>query len=424
MQVDDLFTPPRSTRSSLYASSARSVAGRIARQTARSAGRYVGQQLRRKLFQKGNTPKFNSTPLFKRRLLVNQQSSGNVKVGKSKRRGAKITTKGVKRVVKVPSKLKKQIKQVLKASDYHGWMIESSCQVLKPSDPQNVFNIGPRTTSPTAGLLPVMFSPFQVNNVASYLFNDKVYTSLPGYADARNFSERTFVLDVLKQSVTFRLKNNTARTLTLKFYNLSPKNKSFSNGWDVKTYWDNVLANDAANTPNNPNRNGCGSNTLWNTPMLHPMMRAQFSMEEIIYTLEPGKECTHKIMGPNMTYDFKKYWEGTTGTAGTFSNQQKMVKYCLLVVIPDLVTTTLEACGRWTDFDSLGGYGLIVETTVFTKIKVPEQTGFISNPIAGEPQLLNLKKHRYAIVAEGAGQTGTINEINDENPQAKATSGV
>jgi len=241
-------------------------------------------------------------------------------------------------------------------------------------------------------------------------------------------------VNVIKQETTFRLKNNTARVMYLKLYVCSPKSILPPAGIDPAIHWIDEMTNERGNASiteqDKRNLASASPNTLYATPYLCKNWMNRFATDCTNIILEPGKEYVHKVVGPNMEYKFNKYYEATNAGAGggSFQNQQKFVKFAFLTCYYDLVGTSGGACSRGVNMfaasDSVP-YGLLVETTNYTKISQPDQTG-IKNPaafVSGANQPLNQRKDDPYWLADysNLGPVGPVGVVEDENPQAPAT---
>jgi len=348
--------------------------------------------------------------------------SSNVQQKANKKKGKSVHKEGYKKPVKVPKKLRKQVKQILTTKGPVGTFLDIKYFKITPEDSQVITMLGNTTENH-----PNLFDPCWIQYTASLLFNSATVTLNPVIGTGTYFSPRTLRVEVIKQSVTYRCLNNTARTLTLKFWDISPKSRNFGNGFNPLTFWENLFAQEAANAPTNPNVFAISTKTLYAHPKLSAAFRNLYSLDETIVNLEAGKEYVHKLKGPNMKlYDFQKFWSGSSPTAGVFDNQQKFVKHTMLCVYNDLGNTTLNTPGRFTDMVTATPYGLIVEQTTHTKICMPEQTGFTwpsPTPTTGT-QTLNRRQAVYAIQNWAGAQSGAVTKIEDENPQAPTTIGT
>lgn len=339
----------------------------------------------------------------------------NVVAPISKKKGNKVARKGIKKKLKVPNELRKQIKAVVNTTNKAiGRYTDIKYYKITPSDSQVVQMMGVATQGGFYNL----FDPAYILYVASTLFNGAPVQNAPTTASPQLFSPRTLTVEVLKQSVTYRMKNNTQRTLTVKVWDISPKSRQFANGFDPYAYWQTTFSTEAANSPHNPNKYSITPETLYANPKMSEAWRQMFQMDEVIFELEPGKEAYHKVVGPNMLYDFQKFWD-----SASFSNQQKFIKHTMICVYTDIINTTLGSVGRFTDIVSAEPYDLLIEQTMFTKIAVPEQAGFTWPAVTPTTGVAALDKRYsvYALQNWAGAQSGLVQGVSDENPQAPIT---
>lgn len=363
------------------------------------------------------------------RIYKHENDGSGVTTAASKRNGTRVKREGVKKTVKVSANFRKKVKQSLESDACYGTMMEINTQLVQPiTDEQYVAALGRNS-----GNVKQYFDPCYVLNVCSQLFNNKSPVFNPTIGDSGNFAPTTFQAHVIKQSVTHRMKNNTARHLTIKVYDVSPKGVQYSNGFDAVTYWREQMQNEAAAGDVNTrvNISTATPNTLYAKPKYCKGFMNRFTIDETIVNLEPGKEYNHKVEGPNhMDYKFQKFWDSTTGNSGVFANQQKFVKMTFVVVHGDLVTGIAQdnigmVAGRRVLLPGTNNeiYGLVVESTVYTKVKVPEQAGF-NVPAGALPATMplhNRKTNPYILknwTVSSAGTSLGTNyvEINDDQP--------
>lgn len=365
---------------------------------------------------------------------VVKAQANNVVAGPSRKRGRKVHKEGRKKGVKVPRLLRKQVKSILEKQDYIGWYKEIiTNQVQKPIDNlQSVFHACLRTCDAIPG---IFFDPVSVRNAASILWNKFVPVNQNNVGTtAGQFQMDTLQIKVLEQNVIHRMKNNTARNMTLKIWDWSPKTTLQFQGFDPIPYLTAELlrlspsgAPGSITEVSNYNVLGVTVGTIGFNPKMVPAFNQYYSLDETIVNLEPGKEYNHKLSGPNhKMYDYKKFF---MNGAAQICNSQKFIKGTMVCMILDLDTTTLQTTGRTTDIVAADPFGLLLETTCFYKIAMPEQAGFIvpdaaTGFTAGQSKSLGNRKSAFAIKNWASAQAGIITSIEDENPQAPTTVGV
>jgi len=361
----------------------------------------------------------------RRSVVSSSSSTPNIRTVAIKAKSQGVKKEGVKKKVKVPKKLRKQIKQVLKSSDHIGWSLETFSQKLTPiAYGQNEFQLGQVVQG-----VPNMFDPTYVAHIASCLFNGKALTSAPTLGDAGYFQLKALKVNVLQQTSTFRLKNNTARTMYISLYETSPKNRSEdTNGKEFIRYWADCL-NDEEITGGITNGSklnlaDCTVNTMYSTPYMSPSVTANYAIDQTKIILEPGKEYIYTMNGGAKEYNFSKFYRPDNA----FINEQKFCKQLCAVVYLDQVSTTLGIPTRKSEMLTEEPWGLLIEQTKYMKIGMPEQTGFtmVTPVVAGQPYPNTLRKNRPYIVRDWSqqGSIGALAVISDENPQAPAADGV
>lgn len=338
-----------------------------------------------------------------------------------KRRGAKR--------VKVSRSLRKKIKQTLRLSSPSGYYTERYFNKYKPTDFfQNIVDLGSGwtvTENGSSGGVTMFFDPVRVLDAASVLFNNKAPIGNKDLLDPKLFSATMFNVDVIKQWVKLDMKNNTARTLTLKLWTWEIKNMQETNQ-QFSAEWFGAASKDASVADGKLNVLSATPSDIGMTPLLHPRMRHLYNIEEKDVVIEPGKSYVHLVQGPSRVYDYAKFWKN----AGSFNNFQKGNKGVCMALFPDVVSTGTGGAGvaqRYTDITASDPYGLLVETTYSYVIRLPDQTGFqITGGAAGTEQPLYKRRNGpFAVkIWNQVAQVGTVFDVEDENPQAPATSGV
>jgi hypothetical protein len=357
--------------------------------------------------------------------VTSRGESTNVRTYAVKRKSQGVKKEGIKKKVKVPKKLRKQIKQVLKANDHYGWALETFAFKITPDEiGQDVFSLG----QPIAGTR-LMFDPIYVAHIASVLFNQKAITASPGLSDTGYFPLKSLKVNVHKQTSTFRFRNNTARTMYIKLYEVSPKNRGDdTDGTNFDQYWYDCMDNEnnsgGVGNPAKLNVSGATPEVLYCTPYMIPSVTANWAIDQTTVVLEPGKEYTYSMSGKNSEYNFKKFYRPNDN----FLNEQKFTKQLCIAVHYDMVSTSLGVPTRKTEMLGVSPYGLLVEQTKYIKLSMPEQTG-ISFPTAITPgnnyPATNRKNGPYVINNwYASGDIGNIAVVNDETPNIPAAAGI
>jgi len=368
----------------------------------------------------------------------NSRTSASYKKGRSVRKEAR------KRSVKVPSKLRKQVRQIIASDDFKGtYMDIIAPSLIRPIDNlQNVTMASSRTVDSYIGL---NFDPVTVLNIASELFNQASPNSTMHFGQGgktNSYNIQSLKINIVDSNVKYIMRNNTTNNLTVKLWDISPKSIS-TNGsayLNPVTWINNELARMAPNPalPNNPatgtgvddqlnkyNPFGVTMSTIGFNPKMLPSFNQFWSMDETIIELEPGKTYIHYLPGPkNKLYDYRKFFQNGSVTINTY---QKFCKQTIICVTGDLQGDATGATGRFTDIAAPSGYGLIVEPRTFYKIRLPEQSGFVQQavpPSAGSSQALTNRRDAFIIKNWTPVQGGAIQRIGDDSEaiDAPATS--
>jgi len=352
-------------------------------------------------------------------------SVANIRTAAIKTKSQGVKKEGVKKKIKVPKKLRKQIKQVLKSSDHIGWSLENFSQKFTPIGfGQNCYQLGQVVQG-----VPNMFDPTYVAHMASCLFNDKALTSAPTLSDSGYFPLKALKVNVLQQTATFRLKNNTARTMYISLYETSPKNRSEdTNGREFFDYWRDSFVDESitGGTTEGSKLNLADTQpyTMYATPYMSPAVTANYAIDQTKIILEPGKEYIYTMNGGAREYNFSKFYRPDN----FFVNEQKFCKQLMAVVYLDMVGTSLGIATRKSDMLNDQPWGLLVEQTKYMKIGMPEQTGFrvVTPVVSGQSYPNTNRKNKPYIVQDWSqqGAIGAVAVINDEVPNDPAAAGV
>lgn len=362
-------------------------------------------------------------------------SSSNVVAGASRKRGRSVKKEAIKKKVKVSKKFKKKVAEALEGERGTGYLVERTVSNIQiPVDnKQAVFQpYGGRTID---GVSYPFFNPSHVNYVASVLWKKKVQSLSTGSFDPDMFYIKNLKIEVCSQYYIHKLKNNTARTMEIRIYDVSPKmtqeiNSSNVNFYTALDHWIQAFAigspSGGAGTitqTSNENPGNTQYNTIGAKPSESLTFRSQYSCDETIIKLEPGKEYYHKVQGPsNYTYDYNKFWK-----QDNFRPIQKFCKTSLICFNTDLTATDLSNVGRYTDILPNQGFGLLCETEVYTKVRCPNKSGFVTPAGAlGAGVVQELGQTGYCFIRKNwyGEQGGAIQMVTDENPQATVVNGV
>lgn len=350
------------------------------------------------------------------------------------KKGNKVKFEARKRPVFVSNKLRAKIKKVAGATNkYYGWYKEiQQAPITQPVDNNLVWKeLCPYTSDNVSSA----FSPVDILNAASVLWNTKIPTTANKLLnDTDNFKSDNFKVRVMDSNQRTIITNNTSHQVVLKLYDLSPKSTTAAQntgfGWNPLSFIDQALiqmapsgAPGSAGTISNSNPLTVIKETQGFNPTMIPQFKALYSIDQTRVILEPGKSYVHVLQGPkDKIYDFSKYYQ-----SGVFNNQQKFVKHTIYSVSVEVVGTSTGALGRFVDLAANSGYGILTETTTFTKLELPEQAGFVmptALPVAGKSQYLGNRKNSFAIKHWTVGQTGTVVAVGNETEAGLPAGGV
>jgi len=346
---------------------------------------------------------------------VNVRAKGGIKRGKSVKREGRRRKK-----VFVSKSLRKKIKKVMGQKEQYGWYIKRACLPLYTlmDDQQNVGAMGAWHSQGQYQF----FDPSSVLDAASILFNKKGQQASVSDSDTDNFQKDTLKIRVIDSSVKFYMRNNTARTVTIKLWDYSPKHVGTTallhQDWvDALAFTKPVGSAGAAGTLSNQNPIGVTVNVIGASPKHLQQIKNLYSIDETIFTLEAGKEYVHTLTGPkDKMYDFSKFYDGAV-----FQNAQKMVKGCLIALYSDVTSLADGRVGRYTDIDAK--HGIVCETVSYIKVAMPEQAGFsipLVAPLPGDTQQLTSRKDNvFAIYNANAAQGAqTVVYVVDESAES------
>lgn len=372
--------------------------------------------------------------------ILSQSAGSNVVASAMKKKGKKVKKEGRKKRVRISRKFKKMVNQVLSTKGPVGFMIEHvpGFNIAPLDNQQNVGIFGIRSYE---GIVGWKFTPTYIKYVYDILYNKYAYPAT-AYTDVRRLVGTDQIdnlqIHVLEQYYIVKMKNNSARTLEIKLWDISPKfTQSNFETFNIQSFINSALSDTSPLGPpgtrfqqGRENPTGNTINDIGMNPKFISAFTQNFTCDETIIKLEPGKEYYHKVMGPNdKMYKYNKFKRD-----GQYVDVMPFCKTTMFSLVSDLSTTsTAGTAGRWTDIQSPSPFGLLNEVQYFTKIKCPDQTGFqIMDPqynqggAIGNIQPLSQKGYCYAVKYWGRAQDnlGAVVDIEDENPQAQAANGL
>ena len=308
------------------------------------------------------------------------------------------------------------------------------------------------------------FTPLKILDAASVLWNDKTIdrnytkmvgnfqmsetkaTGVPVAGSTTNPNRLGQIIEVVNSFVTFELKNNTQRTMTLVFYHCKSKLK-----FNVITPLAQFIGGTGTTEVDTGTASAhirCGTSnpipeTLQNDPMVEPNhfdgFRSLFTYEKVTVVIAPGETCTHNIQGPkNYRLDFSKLQTANNDFGGCLYAPTTIGVMCS--ALPDLVSvsggTTIVGgtTGRYVNTPATGpdaNYQLSLPVSVEVKehftLAMPENTGFFVQAFgANTVQTLGLRRPMRAYgnfctpnLSFGIAYT----RFDEENPIAFAQTG-
>lgn len=381
------------------------------------------------------------------------QRSSMVVSGKTK-------TKKIKKV-KVPTKLRKQVKQILSGTMARGTYTtvkqgfvgtllaagggslagddlgKSQTAILIPSTTglpgrtlfNQLVNFSPGVASTVvAGTGLNFFTPAKIWDAASVLFNRKAPSTGP-YNYTNNLSTLAtlatgaaaqspgkLMINVLASSVKFTMKNTSNRVVTVEIWECMPTLK-FQESNPVATLQSIVPAYSGATSDTNLDYyvgpSATLSNTLVHDPTVDPLALSKnyfgykFAWKKRSMVLAPDETCIHEIRGPRSVLDCSKMVSvnNAAPTPAPVEIWNALVKGysvgCVVSVNGDQVMPTAASTGgrkTWSTTAVALAAPVAVEVMESYTLSVPEVAGFIqTDGIAGTIQQLNLRKHKRVL---------------------------
>lgn len=335
-------------------------------------------------------------------------SAGKIAVDNQapKVRGSSGRTKS-KQSVRVTSEFRKKVKKAMEAAAIKGRYIEIDYDMMRFVNSDN---------QQATKLMGESFTPQQVLDAASVLWNDKPFTMNKIFTNPKNFTYNTVKIHVEDSYRVYELRNNSRRTFVVKLFNCKSKIKDQQSS-PVLTWGDSLAVE---NNDIGANVRGANTTTLYNDPRFLNNWNNQWSANVTTVTLDPGQTYKYFVQGPkNHLYDFTKYVKDSVPQI--FTNLTKESRFNFAIYYPDVVSTDLATAGRFTDPGPGTNIsdGITFESKSVFKLRMPEQAGFVypsTTGVGGEPQSMGLRRYSFAIYQRGQAQAGLVNRIDDENP--------
>lgn len=345
-----------------------------------------------------------------------QASAGGLYKAKVRQYGRKADHKK-KRRERVSRRFRKKVKIATKDYFPSGFYQEITVgKFTFNGDQQVVYNCPPfptatRTGVSSDGMSSCHFTPTQILDAASILWNNKTPSQTKTVNDAGNFNPEQAKIEIRNCFSMIKLKNNTQRLANLIMCIGDPKSTKSTTQNFLDT-WTNSLIADSTTGPSGPNVQDISTNTLYNAPGLNPSVRAEYKISRTKIKLEPGQEFNFHMQGPqNETLHMKKFYRG-----GTYQNQSsKYTRQLIIIAYPDMLgcaDSTVHRTGSATTTTP----GILVECSQYYNLTMPDTAGW-DNTVGVLPATVTLEMRRpaYAIrnftIGEVTGSTG-INESN------------
>lgn len=322
-----------------------------------------------------------------------------------------------KRKMKVSRTFKKKVKIATKNYFPSGFYQEiTNGKFTFNADQQVVYNCPPtpsatRTGNTSDGIAGNHFTPTQILDAASILWNGKTPNQVKAITDSNNFSPETAKIEIKNCFSMIKIKNNTQRLANLTMVIGDPK-KTLSTGQSFLDTWVNQLVSDSTAGPSGMNVLDNSVNTLYNSPGLNPGVRAQYKISRTKIKLEPGQEFNFKMQGPqNETLRMEHFYRG-----GTYQNQSsKYTRQLMIIAYPDMLGCNDSTVHR-TASATTTNPGILVECSQYYNLTMPDTTGW-DNTVGVLPAAVPLEMRRgaYAINNFTTGLlTGPVG-INESN---------
>jgi len=352
-----------------------------------------------------------------RRRLSVPSNPRNPKISKSRK---KLKIKGRKRV-KVPVKLRRQIMQVSDSNKVHGYFQDNRIEALDPGSlgGKQTVELAPNRTLTQAGYL---FTYDKVLHAASRLWNGKGAVQAPAAGDALNFQPRDTVIQVFKQWWTFRMRNNSTRTVTYRIYKCQKKKNSILLN-DAYTSWVNGLGDMFNEGQMITNTN---QSVLHTGPTLSNQFRAGWTVETLKVEMEPGQTYSFNVNGPAMTYKGSDYYD-----SAAYRQQQPQDVQLIFSGNVDIV-------GSHTAGGVVGNFGYVadsstaqpsmervyIESTYHCSLAMPEKVGGVTQPVfIGSTIFQNTNRVKRVCIDDFEPTIFDLMHRRDEqNPQAEVVS--
>lgn len=379
----------------------------------------------------------------------------------------KRNTYAKKKKVRLPRGFRLKVEKALEPSEISGTWKQISYDCIPATNiPTNGQYVGGLAQASVNDYSDWAFDPEDYLHAASVLWNDKADSQLSrvwsgtgnlgirvqnaavgnvipinGTA-SQNFYPMDLKLTIKNSHETYKLKNNTQRTLYMKIYLLSPKGPGMKTNPVTGPLVETLTLSSSANplalgnpgqvwnnymdlqAESNVNVASAVPQTLYQTPKSSPAMNKMFNMDETIVVLQPGQVYEYYIQGPsNFTLNYQSLFAGSdNSTPSYYQGIQKHMRYPLFTLYQDLVTDG-DRTGRYVSSEATGGnLGVSLERIVKFSLSMPDRvggrfsTGTGGDPKIGQYQLGSRRDCYFHKVYTAVGPTGDLQRVDVENP--------
>lgn len=335
------------------------------------------------------------------------RQEGNVRdVKRTVKRKKGVTFKRAKKV-KVSKDFREKVKKTLSASMMYGTYEDVQYGAMQPTS--NNIQLVHGFNSASGGQ---SFDPIYILSCASSLFNSKTPTRVPTIGDFNNFHVTKTKIEVVDSYAVYRFKNNSTYQVEIDFYQCAPKHVT-ENLTPIDQWDESLLVDTLAVPESGPNVIGNDKTVMFMRPTTCKGWNKYWKATVTKLVMEPGQSTEISVDGPkNQMYDFNKYYKD-----GLFQNNQKMTRWCFAVVRNCLGASTGATVGRYGAV-GLSATQVIYEVKRFTKVRMPDETGFQYPAVfpGGSMQTNNRRRDGYIMRNWADAIVGTQEMVVEVNP--------
>lgn len=333
---------------------------------------------------------------------------------KGRKRG-KVATRHLKKV-KVPAKLRKQIKTVTENKGSRGrrvqlWNNHLRMQAAQPLAQRHFFfnNV---QASGLLGEPMVHFTPLQTMHSAAVMFNSKTVTQDYEVTTGNFGNTEDAVFDIVSQKATYVIKNNSQRHYTLNITIMSPKNNTDAEA--SMTIDDAIAADVASGEWNGTATVGPSKANLACDWQSSPTLRRNYVIERQQIKIDPGASTSFVVTGWSGRFNWKKSLKQDQPLATDHWLYPKGdTKFVAIDAVCNLVAITSDSstgfAGRWISLLPTSGASLLVE--------IKEEIVMLAPNI--KPVIKNSTTHYWEDYTSQVITTDRV--IQTQNPDDEAT---